>query len=40
VSHHQFVEMGAAGIKALGEPGAVVFDVKSILPAGAADGRL
>ena len=26
--------------KALGQPGAVLFDVKSILPLGAADGRL
>jgi UDP-N-acetyl-D-galactosamine dehydrogenase len=40
VGHHQFVAMGEAGIKALGRPGAVVFDVKSILPTGAADGRL
>lgn len=40
VGHHQFVSMGEAGIKALGKPGAVVFDVKGILPLGAADGRL
>jgi UDP-N-acetyl-D-galactosamine dehydrogenase len=40
VGHHQFVALGAAGIKALGQRGAVVFDVKSILPLGAADGRL
>jgi len=40
VGHHQFVSMGANGIKALGKSGAVVFDVKSILPFGSADGRL
>jgi UDP-N-acetyl-D-galactosamine dehydrogenase len=40
VGHHQFVALGAAGIKSLGQRGAVVFDVKSILPLGAADGRL
>ena len=40
VGHHQFVELGEAGIKALGQSGAVLFDVKGILPLGAADGRL
>jgi UDP-N-acetyl-D-galactosamine dehydrogenase len=40
VGHHQFVALGEAGIKALGQPGAVLFDVKSLLPLGAADGRL
>jgi UDP-N-acetyl-D-glucosamine/UDP-N-acetyl-D-galactosamine dehydrogenase len=40
VSHRQFVEMGVAAIKAFGQPGAVVFDVKSVLAAGTADGRL
>lgn len=40
VGHHQFVSMGEEGIKAFGKPGAVVFDVKGILPLGAADGRL
>ena len=40
VGHDQFVALGEAGIKALGQPGAVLFDVKSILPMGAADGRL
>ena len=40
VGHHQFVALGEQGIKALGPPGAVLFDVKSILPLGAADGRL
>ena len=40
VGHHQFVTLGEVGIKSLGQPGAVLFDVKSILPLGAADGRL
>ena len=40
VGHRQFVELGAAGIQALGQPGAVLFDVKGILPLGAADARL
>jgi UDP-N-acetyl-D-galactosamine dehydrogenase len=40
VGHKQFVELGECGIKAWGQPGAVLYDVKSILPMGAADGRL
>lgn len=40
VGHRQFVELGVEGIKAFGQDGAVLFDVKSILPLGAADGRL
>ncbi len=40
VGHHQFVALGESGIKALGQVGAVLFDVKGILPLGAADGRL
>jgi UDP-N-acetyl-D-galactosamine dehydrogenase len=40
VSHREFAELGEAGIKALGQPGAVLYDVKSVLPLGAADGRL
>jgi UDP-N-acetyl-D-glucosamine/UDP-N-acetyl-D-galactosamine dehydrogenase len=40
VGHQQFVELGEAGIKAWGQPNAVLFDVKSILPLGVADGRL
>ncbi|MSU31685.1 MAG: Vi polysaccharide biosynthesis UDP-N-acetylglucosamine C-6 dehydrogenase TviB [Pedosphaera sp.] len=40
VGHKQFVELGELGIKEWGIPGSVVFDVKSILPLGAADGRL
>jgi UDP-N-acetyl-D-glucosamine/UDP-N-acetyl-D-galactosamine dehydrogenase len=40
VGHHQFTAMGEAGIKALGEADAVIYDVKSILPVTAVDGRL
>lgn len=40
VSHHQFLTLGEAGIKAFGKPGAVLFDVKSLFPLGSADGRL
>jgi UDP-N-acetyl-D-galactosamine dehydrogenase len=40
VGHHQFLSMGEQGIKAFGQAGAVVYDVKSILPIGASDGRL
>lgn len=40
VAHHQFISLGERGIKAWGQPGAVLYDVKSILPIGAADGRL
>ncbi len=40
VGHQQFIALGESGVKAWGQSGAVVFDVKSILPLGAADGRL
>lgn len=40
VAHRQFGDLGAEGIRALGKPGAVLFDVKYLLPTGAADGRL
>jgi UDP-N-acetyl-D-galactosamine dehydrogenase len=40
VGHHQFIELAEQGIKDFGQPGAVVFDVKCVLPMGAADGRL
>jgi UDP-N-acetyl-D-galactosamine dehydrogenase len=40
VGHHQFIELGEVGIKAWGQPGVVLYDVKSIMPKGAADGRL
>ena len=40
VGHRQFAEAGEHAIKAWGRPGAVRFDVKGILPFGAADARL
>jgi len=40
VAHREFLELGAAGIQACGQPGAVIYDVKGILPAAAVDGRL
>ena len=40
VGHVQFIALGEQGIKAWGLPNAVLFDVKSILPMGSADGRL
>lgn len=40
VGHDAFAELGPEGIRALGKPGAVVFDVKHLLPADATDGRL
>lgn len=40
VAHREFVAMGAEQIRMLGVPGAVIFDVKHILPAEAVDGRL
>lgn len=40
VGHRQFIALGESGIKALGSSDAVIFDVKSILPISASDGRL
>ncbi|MFZ4791593.1 MAG: Vi polysaccharide biosynthesis UDP-N-acetylglucosamine C-6 dehydrogenase TviB [Candidatus Competibacteraceae bacterium] len=40
VAHRQFQELGADGLRALGKPGAVLFDVKYLLPASDVDGRL
>ncbi len=40
VGHQQFVELGADGIRALGKSSSVLYDVKCVLPRGAADGRL
>jgi len=40
VAHTQFRELGGAGLRAFGKPGAVLFDVKAILPADAVDARL
>jgi len=40
VAHEQFREMGEQGIKAYGKPESVFFDIKYLLPQGAADDRL
>jgi len=40
VGHRQFVSLGERGIKNLGLPNAILFDVKGVLPLGASDGRL
>jgi UDP-N-acetyl-D-galactosamine dehydrogenase len=40
VAHQEFVELGAARIRALGQPNAVLFDVKAVLPKDASDLRL
>jgi UDP-N-acetyl-D-galactosamine dehydrogenase len=40
VAHDDIVALGADGIRALGKPGAAIYDVKSVLPLGAADQRL
>jgi len=40
VSHREFVELGVEGLHAFGKPDSVMYDVKGMLPAGAADARL
>jgi len=40
VAHHQFRDLGAAGIRAFGKPSSLVYDIKYVLPQGAADDRL
>jgi UDP-N-acetyl-D-galactosamine dehydrogenase len=40
VAHRQFVALGAAGVRAFGKPVSIVYDVKSVLPREAVDGRL
>ncbi|WP_440224138.1 nucleotide sugar dehydrogenase [Dokdonella sp. MW10] len=40
VAHREFIELGAARIRALGKPGCVLFDVKQALPRDAVDDRL
>jgi UDP-N-acetyl-D-galactosamine dehydrogenase len=40
VAHKQFREMGIAAIRALGRPGHVLYDIKSLLPADQVDARL
>lgn len=40
VGHRKYQEMGAEEMRALGKPGAVFFDVKSVFDRSASDGRL
>ena len=40
VAHRCFRELGAAGVRALGRAGAVLYDLKRVLPPGGADGAL
>ncbi|TAN06015.1 MAG: Vi polysaccharide biosynthesis UDP-N-acetylglucosamine C-6 dehydrogenase TviB [Rhodanobacteraceae bacterium] len=40
VAHHQFTDMGADALRALGKPGCVLFDVKNVLPKDTVDDRL
>jgi UDP-N-acetyl-D-galactosamine dehydrogenase len=40
VGHRQFVDLGAAGIRRFGKPSSLVYDIKYVLPQGAADDRL
>jgi len=40
VAHDEFRAFGAPKIRAFGKPGAVVYDVKSVLPQDSVDGRL
>ena len=40
VAHKQFMELGSDKIRALLQPGGVIFDVKGVLPVSAVDGRL
>ena len=40
VAHEQFIEMGVEKIRALAKPGAILYDVKSLLPKNEVDGRL
>ncbi len=40
VAHREFLAMGAEQLRALGKSGAVLYDVKQILPRAAVDGRL
>ena len=40
VAHREFVALGAEGVRGLGKPGAVLFDVKRALPRAHVDGCL
>jgi UDP-N-acetyl-D-galactosamine dehydrogenase len=40
VAHDQFRALGADGLRALGKPAAVIYDIKGVLPKDAVDARL
>jgi UDP-N-acetyl-D-galactosamine dehydrogenase len=40
VAHREFKAMGAEGIRAFGNSGSLVYDIKYLLPSGGADDRL
>ncbi|HEX4854372.1 Vi polysaccharide biosynthesis UDP-N-acetylglucosamine C-6 dehydrogenase TviB [Arenimonas sp.] len=40
VAHDEFLRMGATGIRALGKPNCVIYDVKHVLPRTDVDARL
>ena len=40
VGHRQFAALGAEGIRRFGKPASLVYDIKYVLPQGAADDRL
>ena len=40
VKHHQFVDMGVSGVRALGKSSHVLYDIKYIFSAADVDGRL
>ena len=40
VGHRQFADLGAVGIRRFGKPSSLVYDIKYVLPQGAADDRL
>lgn len=40
VSHREFVQLGAEGIRAFGKDNCVLYDIKSVLPESAVDDRL
>ena len=40
VAHRQFRELGARALRRLGKPRHVLYDIKHVFPASAADGRL
>lgn len=40
VGHREFIGLGAPGVRGLGKPGVVLYDVKGIFPRHETDGRL